>query len=91
MTCRKIIFNARQKRAIRLLKSGPVMRRDLDRLAGCLNGPDLIYQLRQMGLEIFCKRVSLVDRDGKFRKMGRYEIAPGALDALQALGWVDGE
>ena len=91
MTCRKIIFTARQKRAIRLLRSGPVMRRDLDRLAGCSNGPDLIFQLRQMKLGIFCKRVSVLDRDGKFRKSGRYEFAPGALDTLQALGWADDE
>ena len=48
MTRLKINFTARQKRAIRLLRSGPVMRKDIDRLAGCLNGPDLIFQLRQM-------------------------------------------
>ena len=67
------------------------MRKDLDRKAGCSNGPDLIAQLQRKGVGIFCKMVSVIDRDGEACLSGRYEFAPGSLDTLQALGWADGE
>ena len=67
------------------------MREDLDRKAGCSNGPDLIAQLRRKGIGILCKKVSVIDRDGAVCLSGRYEFAPGALDTLRELGWADGE
>ena len=84
-------FTKRQNRLIGLLRRGPLMREDLDKKAGCSNGPELVAQLRRKGIEIFCEKVSVIDRDGEVRQSGRYEFASGALDTLQALGWVASE
>lgn len=65
----------RMARALRALLSGPVMREDVDRIAGASNGPAVIRQLRRQGLEIRCEVVKRIDRDGKACRPGRYSIA----------------
>jgi hypothetical protein len=66
-------------RAIRVLKAlckGPVFREQVDRLAGCSNGPGLIYQLRKRyGLEIPCRRERGLGRDWLFVSRGRYRLS----------------
>ena len=52
------------------------MREDLDKKAGCSNGPELVAQLRRKGIEIFCQRVSVIDRDGEVCQPGRYAAVP---------------
>ena len=84
----KPILNPRQERAVRLLMAGPKMRKELDREAGCINAPELVSQLRKMGLKILCTKISIVDRDGKVCKCGRYEFAPEALVTLGTWGMV---
>ena len=64
--------NPRHLRAIAALLRYPVMRKDLDNVAGCINGPQLISELRDLGLKIPCKRISHIDRDGKCNYPGQY-------------------
>ena len=82
------ILSERQKRAIHLLMDGPIMRKELDRRAGCINAPELVSQLRKMGLQISCTKIPIVDRDGKACKCGRYELEPEALATLRSWGLV---
>ena len=84
----KPILSERQKRAIHLLMDGPIMRNELDRRAGCINAPELVSQLRKMGLKILCTKISILDRDGKVCRCGRYEFAPEALVTLGTWGMV---
>jgi len=76
----------RHMRAINALRNRPVMREELDRLAGCSNSPELVRQLRCMGLDIDCQKVPVIDRDGKICKSGRYEFAPEAMVTLRTWG-----
>jgi hypothetical protein len=56
--------NPRALRVIHALLLSPITREQLDRIAGCSNGPELVAQLRRLGLEIPCPRVKKKDRDG---------------------------
>lgn len=49
-------------------------REEIDRIAGCSNGPDLILRLRRLGLEFPCDRVPGFDRDGLPIKFGVYYL-----------------
>ena len=64
----------RQLRAIRALIDGPLMREQLDRLAACSNGPDIIVRLRKKGISINCVSVDRIDRDGKPCRPGQYSL-----------------
>lgn len=64
--------NPRQLRAIEALERGPVLREELDAIAGCSNAPELVADLRRLGLDIACERVERIDRDGRPCKPGRY-------------------
>jgi hypothetical protein len=55
--------NPRQLRVIRAVEVRPTPREEIDRIAGCSNGPDLIAGLRELGLEIPCTRTKKLDRD----------------------------
>lgn len=66
--------NPRHLRVIRALLRAPVARIELDRVAGCTNGPDLIGQLRGLGLSLPCERVTVKDRDGRTSRPGRYSL-----------------
>lgn len=64
----------REKRAINALMKSPVMRENLDLIAGCSNSPDLVAGLRHKGLEVPCFRVERYDKDGNACYPGRYEF-----------------
>lgn len=66
--------NPRHLRTIRLLMIRPVKREELDKVAGCSNGPELVAELRRRGLEIPCTRVVCLDRDGKECRPGIYHL-----------------
>ena len=55
--------NPRHLRVIQAVTVRPVPREELDRLAGCSNGPALVADLRDLGLELPCTRTKMLDRD----------------------------
>jgi len=63
-------------RVIKAIWNGPVMREELDRIAGSSNSPDIVFRLRNCGkdLEIPCVRIDSKDIDGKRCRPGRYEF-----------------
>lgn len=64
--------NPRHLRAIAALLRRPLPRENLDTVAGCSNGPELVAELRRRGLELPCKRINFVDRDGFICRPGVY-------------------
>ena len=64
--------NPRHLRAIAALLRRPMPRENLDTEAGCSNGPELVAELRRRGLEVPCKRINFVDRDGFICRPGVY-------------------
>jgi hypothetical protein len=64
--------NPRFLRALRALREGEKRREQLDVIAGCSNGPQLVAELRRLGLEVPCKFVDGIDRDGRPIKRGVY-------------------
>lgn len=66
--------NPRHLRAITALLKRPISRAELDSLAGCANGPDLIAELRRRGLPIECERITFIDRDGQKCRPGVYHF-----------------
>ena len=72
--------NPRYLRALQALITRPVPREELDRVAGCSNGPALIAELRALGLPapecLPCHRVPCFDRDGLEVKRGVYTLTP---------------
>jgi hypothetical protein len=69
-----MFLSLREKRALNALKIRPIMREELDEIAGCSNGPELVAGLRRKGLEVPCERITRIDRDGKQCRPGRYEL-----------------
>ena len=55
--------NPRHLRALQALKTRPLPREQLDHIAGCSNGPDLVAELRRRGLELPCTRTKKMDQD----------------------------
>lgn len=68
--------NPRHFRVIAVLLRRTLSRQELDSVAGCANGPDLVLELRQRGLDISCERFSLIDRDGRVCRPGSYTLTP---------------
>ena len=66
--------NPRHQRVLALLLQRPAKREELDRAAGCSNGPELVAELRRRGLELPCERVDATDRDGRHCKPGIYSL-----------------
>lgn len=66
----------RHVRALRALLASPagLAREELDRVAGCSNGPALIADLRAKGLEVPCFMRAVHDRDGKEVEAGVYVL-----------------
>ena len=64
--------NPRHLRAIAALLRRPLPRENLDTVAGCSNGPELVAELRRRGLEVPCRRINFVDRDGFICRPGVY-------------------
>ncbi|MEC5218398.1 hypothetical protein RCH09_003367 [Actimicrobium sp. GrIS 1.19] len=77
--------NPRHLRAIHALLVRPVPREQLDRVAGCSNGPDLIAALRDMGLGkdgLPCTKVPDRDRDGFAIRRGVYSLSEAGRRAV---------
>ena len=68
------IKNPREYRILKALSNKIIWRRDLDDIAGANNSPQHIKELRERGLDIPCERVSIIDRDGKKSRPGRYSF-----------------
>lgn len=78
--------NPRHLRVIPALMTRPRRREDIDDIAGCSNGPDLIAALRAMGLEVPCNRVKFLDRDGNTCRPGIYSFTER--DRRQVWAWL---
>lgn len=66
--------NPRHLRVIAAALRRSLPREQVDREAGCSNGPELIAELRRRGLEFPCVRIEAIDRDGKPCKPGVYNL-----------------
>lgn len=70
--------NPRHLRVIFVLLRRPISREELDSIAGCSNGPDLVSELRSRGLCkddcLLCERIKFIDRDGKVCRPGVYSL-----------------
>ena len=66
--------NARHLRVIHALLQRPRRREDVDSIAGCSSGPELIAELRRRGLEVPCERIKFIDRDGYPCRPGVYSF-----------------
>ena len=55
--------NLRHFRVIQALLTRSRTREEVDLIAGCSNGPELIAELRRRGLEVPCTRTKKLDRD----------------------------
>ena len=55
--------NPRYLRTIQAALVRPIPREQLDRVAGCSNGPDLVANLRRLGLQMPCTRTKKQDID----------------------------
>lgn len=77
--------NPRHLRAIAALLRRPMPRENLDTVAGCSNGPELVAELRRRGLEVPCKRINFVDRDGCICRPGVYFLT--AADRRKVYQW----
>lgn len=67
-------INPRHIRVLLQLRIRSMRREDVDKVACCSNGPDLIAQLRRLALEIPCTRVPAFDRDGRPCFPGVYHL-----------------
>ncbi len=69
--------NPRHLRAIAALLRRPISRQELDSVAGCANGPELVAELRRRGLgeeHLPCERIKFIDRDGNLCRPGVYSL-----------------
>jgi hypothetical protein len=64
-------------RVIQAVTVRPIPREELDRVAGCSNGPELVAELRRRGLEMPCTRTRKLDRD-------MFDCWPGVYHLTQA-------
>lgn len=77
--------NPRELRAIHALMTRPMPREHLDRFVGCSNSPDVVFRLRQKGLEIPCEKVPDTDRDGLLIRRGVFSFT--AIDCKKIKHW----
>ncbi len=68
--------NPRHLRVIPALMARPRLREEIDKIAGCSNGPELVAELRRRGLELPCERITFVDLDGCDCSPGIYSLTP---------------
>ncbi len=78
--------NPRHLRVITVLLRRPLTRENLDSVAGCSNGPALVDDLRDRGLEMPCKRIKVTDRDGFVCRPGVYSLT--AADRRKLYQWM---
>lgn len=66
--------NPRHLRVMHAMLRRPRRREDIDCIAGCSNGPELIAELRRRGLDVPCERIKFIDRDGYPCRPGVYSL-----------------
>lgn len=66
--------NPRHLRVIHAALRRSLPREQVDREAGCSNGPELIAELRRRGLKFPCVKIDAIDRDGRPCKPGVYNL-----------------
>ena len=77
-------INPRHLRVIAALEERPLLREELDRVAGCSNGPALAAELRRRGLDVHCLQVTRTDRDGKNCRPGLYILTDKGRRQIEA-------
>jgi hypothetical protein len=77
--------NPRYLRVIHSLELRARSRKEIDRIAGAANGPQLIANLRACGLAVPCRMIPGIDRDGHPIRFGVYSL--DALDRKKILRW----
>lgn len=75
--------NPRQLRVLKALAKEATSRRDLDAIAGALNSPELVSQLRKRGLDIKCNKTPMLDRDGRTVYAGIYYFEEESRQAVK--------
>jgi hypothetical protein len=81
-----IIRTSRQRRAIEaLVKYGKVSSRDLGKLAGVLNPPELMAALSRNGWKWKCDLIEALDRDGHICRPGMYSLLPESLEVARSM------
>lgn len=78
--------NPRHLRVLQALRCRPMPREHLDREAGASNGPALVADLRDRGLELPCQRAPVIDRDGREVKRGIYTLTQR--DRIRIARWL---
>jgi len=81
--------NPRHLRVLAVLLVRRLFREELDKIAGCSNGPELVAELRRRGLEIPCEPVTRMDKDGKPCRPGVYSLTDD--DRLKIAKWRAGK
>ncbi len=81
--------NPRHLRVLVVLLVRRLFREELDKIAGCSNGPELVAELRRRGLEIPCEPVTRMDKDGKPCRPGVYSLSDD--DRLKIAKWRAGK
>ena len=78
--------NPRHLRLIFAVLVRPRRREDVDSIAGCSNGPELVAERRRRGLEVPCECIRFVDRDGYPCRPGVYSFT--ASDRRMLYAWM---
>lgn len=78
--------NKRHLRVLHALLTRSRRREEIDRIAGCSNGPELIAELRRRGLDVPCAMVCAIDRDGNLVYPGVYALT--AADRRKLARWL---
>ena len=78
--------NPRHLRIIHALLRRSMPREQVDKEAGCSNGPDLVAELRRRGLNTPCAAIPVIDRDGKEVRRGVYFLTN--LDRRKIRAWI---
>ena len=76
--------NPRHLRVIHAVWVRPIPREQLDQVAGCSNGPELVAELRRRGLKMPCERAKKKDRDLFDCYPGVYHLTEGDRRKLNA-------
>lgn len=75
--------NSRHMRvANALLACRGLWRYEVDDIAGCANGPQLMADIGHKAIHWTCTRLERVDRDGRTCKPGFYELTPAGRELI---------
>ena len=79
--------NPRWLRVVWALLTRSRTRQDIDEIAGAANGPQIIADLRKLGLDAPCQRIDAIDRDGQPCRPGVYYFTDK--DATKIRYWLN--